>query len=58
MSDKLNVVEKVVREVLIDLMTERVMSGARIIYRSPSIINERMPGLPFHCSSRSISVDR
>jgi hypothetical protein len=57
MSDELSAAEKVVEEFFIDLITESHV-GVRIIYRSPNIVHEKTPGLPFHCSHRSIPVDR
>jgi hypothetical protein len=58
MSDELTAVEESVTKVLLDLMTERVMSGERSVYRCTSIFDERTVGLSIHCSSRSIPASR
>jgi hypothetical protein len=58
MSDELTALEESITEVLLDLMTERVMSERRMSTRSPSIIDERSASLPVDCSSRNISSRR
>jgi hypothetical protein len=49
MSDELSAAEKIVEEVLIDLMTERVMSE-RDVCKYSSIIDERTASLSVDCS--------
>jgi hypothetical protein len=58
MSEELSAAEKAAEEVLIDLMTERVMPERGLSIGVESIIHERAANLSVNCSSQTILTSR
>jgi hypothetical protein len=58
MSEELNAVEESVTEVLLDLMTERVMSERGLSTGVQASSMRGLPASPVNCSSRTIPTIR